>query len=101
MASIVQLVREYAYVLLHKKMGIRKNYLTSSTIICRYGDTEDLLLIGGLAAIGEAPIAAGSGHCRRLINFVLKTARSSLLIPSSKGTKRSRACQNFAVYSGR
>ncbi len=28
--------------------------------------------IGGLVAIGETPIAAGSGYYRRLINFVLK-----------------------------
>jgi len=59
MASIVQLVLEYAYILLRKKMEMQQNSLNSSTILCRYGDTNDVFPIGGLAAIGETPIAAG------------------------------------------
>jgi hypothetical protein len=103
MASIVPLAREYAYVLLRKKMSIRQNFLTSSTTICRYGDTKYVFPIGDLVAIAKIPIAAGSRFCRRLIYFLncVKIARSSLFIPSSKGTKTFYACQSFVVCSAR
>ena len=71
MASAVPLVLEYAYVLFRLKMVMQLNSLTSSTILCRYGDTNDVFPIGGLVNIGEAPIAADSRHYRHLINFVL------------------------------
>jgi len=59
MTSTVPLVREYAFVGLRLKIDIRQNSLTSSTILCRYGDRYDVFSIGGLVAIGETPIAAG------------------------------------------
>ena len=59
MASIAPLVREYAFVGLRLKMDIQQNSLTSSAILCLYGDTNDVAPIGGLAAIGETPIANG------------------------------------------
>ena len=73
MALTVSLVREYAYVLLRpKNMSILQNSLASYEILCRYGDTKDVLPIGGLVDIGEKPIAFDSRHYRQLINFVLK-----------------------------
>ena len=101
MASIVPLVRQYAYVWLRFKMGIRQISLTSSAILCLYGDTKVVFPIGGLVAIGETPIAADSRYYRRLILFMLKLHDHLLFIPSSKGTKRSYACQNYIVFSGR
>ena len=59
MASTFPLVREYAFVGLRLKMDMQHNSLTSSAILCRYKDTNDVSPIGGLAAIGETPIAAG------------------------------------------
>jgi hypothetical protein len=54
-------------------MGMEQNSLTSSVILCRYGDTDDVFPIGGLVDIGETPIAAGSRYCRQQINFVFKS----------------------------
>ena len=59
MVSTVPLVREYAFVELRLKMDMQHNSLTSSVILCRYGDTNDVFPIGGLLAIGETPIAVG------------------------------------------
>ena len=59
MVSTVPLVREYAFVGLRLKMDIKPNSLTSSTILCLYGDTNVVFHIGGLVDIGETPIAAG------------------------------------------
>ncbi len=70
-ASIVLLVREYAFVVLRLKTGIEHNFLTSSAIFCRYGSTKDVFPIGGLVDIGETAIAAGSRYCRQLFYFVL------------------------------
>ena len=69
------------------KMGIRQNSLTSSTILCRYGDTKDVFPIGGLVAIGGTPIATGSRYYRRLINFVLKLHDHLCLFRVLKGLK--------------
>ena len=66
MASTIPLVREYAYVVLRLKMGMEQNSWTTSSILCRYGDTNDVFPIGRLVDIGETPIAAGSRYCRYL-----------------------------------
>ncbi len=68
-------------------MGIRQNSLTSSTILCRYGDTKDGFPIGGFIAIAKTPIAAGSWYYRRLINFVLKLHDHVCLFRVLKGLK--------------
>ena len=72
MASTIPLVREYAYALLREKMVIQQYSLSSSVIHCRYGDTKDVIPIGGLVDIGETPITTGSRYCRQLNNFVVK-----------------------------
>ncbi len=53
MASTIPLGLKYAYVLLRKKMDMQQNSPAYSAILCRYGDTEDVCLIGGLVDIGE------------------------------------------------
>jgi hypothetical protein len=72
MASMVPLVREYAYVVLRFKMGIKQNSLTPYVIFYRYGNTKDMIPIDGLVHIDETPIATGSLCCRQLIKFLLK-----------------------------
>ena len=102
MASTAPLVREYAFVGLRLKMDIQQNSLTSSAMLCRYGDTNDVFPIVGLVDIDETPI-----HCNRLTllssanKLRVEAARWSLFIPSLKGTKRSYVCRNFVVYYGR
>ena len=53
-------------------MSIQQNLLASYEILCRYGDTKDVLPIGGLVDIGETPIATDSRYYRQVINFVLE-----------------------------
>ena len=64
MASTIPLVREYAFVGLRLKIDMQKNSLLSSTILYRYGDTNDVLLIGELVPFGETPIAFGKRYYR-------------------------------------
>jgi hypothetical protein len=85
MASAVPLVREYAYVWLRFKMAMEQNSFTSSTILCRYGDTNDVFPNGGLVDIGETHIAAGSRYCRLIINFVVKPHDHLCLFQVLKG----------------
>ncbi len=66
-------------------MDIRQNSLTSSTIFCRYGDAKVEFPIGGLVAIGETPIAAGSRYYRQLVNFVSKPHDNLCLFRALKG----------------
>jgi len=87
MASTVPLLLEHAYVLLRKKMNTQHHSLTSSAILCRHGDTNDVFPIGGLVDIGETPIAAGSRYYRQLINFVLKPHDRLCLFRVLKGLK--------------
>ena len=51
------------------------------------GILKDVFPIGGLVAIGETPIAAGSRYYRRLINFVLKLHDHLCLFRVLKGLK--------------
>ena len=97
MASAVPLVLEYAYVLFRLKMVMQLNSLTSSTILCRYGDTNDVFPIGGLVNIGEAPIAADSRHYRHLINFVLVPHNRLCLFRVPKGLK-DHMLVRFSLY---
>ena len=59
MASTDPLVLEYAFVGLRLKTDIPQHSLSSSAILYRDGDTNDVFPIGGLVAIGETQIAAG------------------------------------------
>ena len=88
MASTAPLVLEYAlFVGLRLKMDMLQNSLTSSAILCRYGDMNDVFPIGGLVNIGETPIATDSRHCRQLVNFVFKPHDHFCLFRVIKGLK--------------
>jgi len=84
-ASTTSLDREYAYVLLRLKMGLKQNSLTHSMILCLYGDTKDVFCIGGLVDIVETPIAAGSRYRRQLINFMVKPMNDCIYSKSFDG----------------
>ena len=60
-------------------MGMEQNSFTSSTILCRYGDTNDIFPIGALVDIGEKPVAAGSRYCHHQIAFVVKSTEQLFL----------------------
>jgi len=66
---------------------MQHNSLTSSAMLCRYGDTNGEFPIGGLADIRETPIAAGARYYRRLTNFVLKPHDHLCLFRVQKGLK--------------
>ena len=87
MASTIPLGLENSYVLLREKMDMQHNSLISSAILCRYGDTNDVFHIGGLADIGETPIPSGSRHYHQLVNFVLKPHDHLCLLRVLKGVK--------------
>jgi hypothetical protein len=87
MASTLPLGLEYAYVLLRGKMGMHHNFLTSSAMLCRYGDTNDVFPIGGLVDIGETPIPTDSRHYHQLVNFVLKPHDHLFLFRAQKELK--------------
>jgi hypothetical protein len=44
------------------------NSLVGSTLLCHYGETQDVFPIGGLVQPGETLIAAAIRHCRHLVN---------------------------------
>jgi len=48
MASSVPLVPTYFYVVIRLKMAESVNSLVGSTLLCHYGETNDIFPIGGL-----------------------------------------------------
>ena len=68
-------------------MNIQQNSLAPYVILYRYRDTKDAFPIGGLADIGETPIAADSRYYRHLINFVLVPHDRLCLFRVLKGLK--------------
>jgi hypothetical protein len=64
---------------------MQHNSSTSSTILCRFGDTNDVFPIVGLVDIGETPIAADSRHYRHEVNFVLVQHDHLCLFRNLKG----------------
>jgi len=41
-------------------------------MLCHYGETDDVFLIGGLVEPNETLMASVIRHCRRLVDFRLK-----------------------------
>jgi hypothetical protein len=68
-ASSVLLVPNYAYVVIRHKMAESVNSLVGTTLLCHYGETSDILPIGGLVQPGETLTTATIRHCRHLDNF--------------------------------
>jgi uncharacterized membrane protein len=94
MASTDPLIRECSFVVLLFKMDIKYNSSTLYGILCRYGNTKDMLPIGGLVDIGETPIATGSRYYHQLINFFVKATLMAVFLQSILLVYGSYSCQN-------
>ena len=66
MASIAPLVPEYVYIAVRVKMHVKYNSLISAMVVCNYGDTNDVLLIGGLVLPNETLVDCALRHCSHL-----------------------------------
>jgi hypothetical protein len=64
-----QLIPNYFYVVIRLKMAESVNSLIGTTLICHYGETNDVFPIGGLVQPGETLKAAAIRYCRHLVNF--------------------------------
>ena len=69
MASSVPLVPNYVYVVIRLKMAESVNSLVGTTLLCHYGETNDVFPIGGLVQPGETLTVAAIRHCRHMVNF--------------------------------
>jgi hypothetical protein len=69
MASSEPVVPNYVYVVIRLKMAERINSRVSSTLLCYYGEKNDVFPIGGLVQPGETLTTAAIRHCRDLVNF--------------------------------
>jgi hypothetical protein len=69
MASSVPLVPNYVYVVIRLKMAESDNFLVGMTLLCHYGETNDIFPIGGLTQPCETLIVAVIRHCRHMVNF--------------------------------
>ena len=69
MASSVPLIPNCVYVVIRHKMAESVNSLVGTTLLCHYGETSDILPIGGLVQPGETLTTATIRHCRHLDNF--------------------------------
>ncbi len=72
MASTVPLVPNYVYVVIRLKMAESINSLVGSTVLCHYGETQDVFPIGGLVQPGETLTAEAIRYCRHPVNFRLE-----------------------------
>ena len=69
MASTVPLVPNYVNVVIRLKIAERVNSLIGTTLLCHYGETNDIFPIGGLVHQGKTLTTATILHSRHLINF--------------------------------
>ena len=69
MESSIPPVPSYVYVVIRLKMTENVNNLVSTTILCHYGETNDIFPIGGLVQPGETLTHATIRHCRHLVHF--------------------------------
>jgi len=64
-------VLEYVYLVIRTEFSNDPKIFSPLTILCYYGETDDVFLVGGLVSACETPIAAVLRHCRQLIGFEL------------------------------
>jgi len=64
----------HVYVIIRLKMSENMNGLSVS-LFCHYGETGDAFLIGGAVEPNETLMAGAIRHCRRLVDFRLKTSQ--------------------------
>jgi len=69
MSSSVPLVPSYVYVVIRLKMAESVDSLVGTTLLCHYGETNDVFPINGLVQLGETLTTATIRHCRHLVNF--------------------------------
>ena len=69
MTSSVPLVPNYVYVVIRVKLAESVSSLVGSTLLCHYGETNNIFPIGGLVQPSENLAAAVIRHCRHLDNF--------------------------------
>jgi hypothetical protein len=58
-------------------MSKSEDSLTSSVIVCHYGDTNGVFPIAGMVEIDETPMEAGTHYYRKLINCVQQSNKLS------------------------
>jgi hypothetical protein len=69
MASSIPPVPNYLYVAIRLKMAESVNSRVGTTLLCHYGETNDIFPIGGLVQLDEILTAATTRHCRHRVNF--------------------------------
>ena len=69
MASTMPSVPEYVYLVIRIELPRDPKMFSPLTILCHYGETDDVFLAGGLVNVGETPIATVLRHCRQLMGF--------------------------------
>ena len=62
----------HVYVVIRIKMSENINGLTGN-MFCHYGETDDVFLIGGWVEPHETLMASAIRHCRRMVNYRLKS----------------------------
>ena len=69
MASSVPLVPNYVYVLIGLKMAESINSRVGTTLLCHYGETNNVVPICGLVQPSVTLIVESIRHCRHMANF--------------------------------
>ena len=69
MVSSVPPVPTYIYVVIRLKMAESFNIRVGTTLLCHYGETNDIIPIGGLVQPSETFTYTPIRHCRHLTNF--------------------------------
>ena len=64
----------HVYVIIRLNMLENMNGL-SGNLFCHYGETADAFVIGGAIEPNETLMAGAIRHCRRLVDFRLKTSQ--------------------------
>jgi len=71
MESLAKPIPNYVYALIRFKMPYKIDDIIPDTLLCPYGETNDVFLVGGLVQPGETLMAGAIHHCRHLVNFCL------------------------------
>jgi hypothetical protein len=71
MATAVPFARENAYNIFRMKFTEELRGLSPSSLFCKYVQTNDVYLVGGLVSIDETPVVSILRHLRELACFRL------------------------------
>jgi hypothetical protein len=69
MASTVSLDPEYVYVGIRIKIVVDYNQIIPDVVVCHYGETYDVFLIGGLVLPNETWVVCALRHRSHLVWF--------------------------------